>query len=198
MFNLFPKKKSVEELVDSVGPFDVYRSVQTPSYIQAQQDMIDDLFKKNYELKKENEKIKKENVELMERVNEIDNDVIRDLKDEIFVLKNDYAVLKARHQSLDEQCDEVKKSQNCSTLKIAMEDAVQAKWKELPETFSNESQEEPAFLNCACGDCHERTKQYNKQNEKYPTWEEVASDLALRVAKLEECIKYMPKVSFTK
>ena len=161
MFNLFPKKKSVEELVDSVGPFDVYRSVQTPSYIQAQQDMIDDLFKKNYELKKENEKIKKENVELMERVNEIDNDVIRDLKDEIFVLKNDYAVLKARHQSLDEQCDEVKKSQNWSTLKIAMEDAVQAKWKELPKTFPNEFQEEPAFLSCACGDCYEETKQYN-------------------------------------
>ena len=141
-------------------------------------------------------------------------------------------------KSLDEQCDEVKKSQNWSTLKVAMEDAIQAKqkevygveertdrkkvriefpnevpyeWEELPKTFPNEFQEEPAFLNCACGDCYEKTKQYNKFQDAYTeckitgykipkenSWEETASDLALRVAKLEEHIKYMPKISFTK
>lgn len=94
-------------------------------------------------------------------------------------------------KSLDEQCDEVKKSQNWSTLKIAMEDAVQTKQREVYGV------EKPAFLSCACGDCYEKTKQYNKQNEKCPTWEEAASDLALRVAKLEEQLKYIQKISFT-
>ena len=82
-------------------------------------------------------------------------------------------------KSLDEQCDEVKKSQNWSTLKVAMEDAIQAKWRELPKTFPNEFQDAYA-------------------EKKENSWEETASDLALRVAKLEEHIKYMPKVSFTK
>ena len=222
-----------------------WKATQTPSYIQAQQDMIDELMKEIKNLRplkeenvkfiehiknlreqqnflyQENEKIKKENVELMERVNEIDNDVIRDLQDEILVRKNDYAVLKAQKhpmhplqwsdisnalqkakdltagvevdldKSLDEQCDEVKKSQNWSTLKVAMEDAIQAKQREVYGV------EKPAFLSCACGDCYEKTKQYNKQNEKCPTWEEAASDLALRVTKLEEQLKYIQKISFT-
>ena len=94
-------------------------------------------------------------------------------------------------KSLDEQCDEVKKSQNWSTLKIAMEDAVQTKQREVYGV------EKPVFLSCACGDCYEKIKQYNKQNEKCPTWEEAASDLALRVTKLEEQLKYIQKISFT-
>ena len=226
MFNLFPKKKPVDKIVEdaNLAPPWQWTPTQTPSMLQAQNELIEQFLKENHDFKIENEKLKKENVELMERVNEIDNDVIRDLQDEILVRKNDYAVLKAQKQpmhplqwsdisnalqkakdlkdnvkvdldkSLDEQCDEVKKSQNWSTLKVAMQDAVQAKLGELPKTFPNEFQEEPAFLSCACGDCYEKTKQYNKQNEKYPTWEEVASDLALRVAKLEEHIKHVPKI----
>ena len=228
MFNLFSKKKSVDEIIEDANltPTWEWKPTQTPSMLQAQNELIEQFLKENHDLKIKNQKLKaeldkwekdwdeqnknvseltkemlqlrhlkEENVQLMERVNEIDNDVIRDLQDEILVLKNDYAVLKARYQSLDEQCDEVKKSQNWSTLKVTMEDAIhQAKWRELPKTFPNEFQEEPAFLSCACGDCYEKTKQYNKQNEKYPTWEEVASDLALRVAKLEEHIKHVPKI----
>ena len=301
MLNLFPIFGTPKDSISS-EEFMGWKATQTPSYIQAQQDMIDDLFKKNYELKKENEKIKKENVELMERVNEIDSDMNEEYRAEVFRLRNDNAIWKAKHQviqndykkcteqrdeykhqlnaankeidalktkhpmyplhwggvsnlfqkakdltedvevdldkSLDEQCDEVKKSQNWSTLKVAMEDAIQAKqkevygveertdrrkvriefpnevpyeWEELPKTFPNEFQEEPAFLNCACGDCYEKTKQYNKFQDAYTeckitgykipkenSWEETASDLALRVAKLEEHIKYMPKISFTK
>ena len=65
--------------------------------------------------------------------------------------------------------------------------------KELERIQENQREvygvEKPAFLSCACGDCQDRTKQYNKQNEKYPTWEEVASDLALRVVKLEKKVE---------
>ena len=65
--------------------------------------------------------------------------------------------------------------------------------KELERIQENQREvygvEKPAFLSCACGDCQDRTKQYNKHNEKYPTWEEVASDLALRVVKLEKKVE---------
>ena len=68
-----------------------------------------------------------------------------------------------------------------------------------------DKEDEPAFLKCACGDCHEKTKQYNQFHDdmyyqdayaekKEKSWEEAASDLALRVAKLEEQLKYTQKI----
>ena len=232
MFNLFPIFGTPNDSISS-EEFMGWKATQTPSMLQAQNELIEEFMKEIKNLREqqnflyeENEKLKKENVELIERVNEIDSDVIRDLQDEILVRKNDYAVLKAQKhpmhplqwsdisnalqkakdltagvevdldKSLDEQCDEVKKSQNWSTLKVTMEDAIhQAKWRELPKTFPNEFQEEPAFLSCACGDCYEKTKQYNKQNEKYPTWEEAASDLALRVVKLEKKVEELKLIN---
>ena len=68
-----------------------------------------------------------------------------------------------------------------------------------------DKEEEPAFFNCACGDCYEKTKKYNQFQEcditghkipKEKSWEEAAGDLALRVAKLEEHIKHVPKITF--
>ena len=63
-----------------------------------------------------------------------------------------------------------------------------------------DKEDEPAFLKCACGDCHEKTKQYNQFHDdmyyqdayaekKEKSWEEAASDLALKVTKLEEQLK---------
>ena len=176
MFNLFPKKKSVEELVDSVGPFDVYRSVQTPSYVQAQQDMIDDLFKKNYELKKENVKLKKEIDDLNDRVNEIDSDMNEEYRAEVFRLRNDNAIWKAKHQVIQndykkctEQRDEYKHQLNAANKEI---DALKTKHPMYPLHWGGVS-------------------------NLMATWEEAASDLALRVAKLEEQLKYIQKISFT-
>ena len=228
MFNLFSKKKSVDKIIEdaNLAPSWQWTPTQTPSMLQAQNELIEQFLKENHDLKIKNQKLKaeldkwekdwdeqnknvseltkemlqlrhlkEENVQLMERINEIDNDVIRDLQDEILVLKNDYAVLKARYQSLNEKSDEVKKSQNLSTLKVAMRDA-------LLKTFPNEFQEEPDFFSCACEDCYERTKQYNKFQDAYTecgitgykipkekSWEEAASDLALRVVKIEEQLK---------
>ena len=95
MFNLFPKKKSVDELVDSVGPFDVYRPVQTPSYLQAQQELSNNLLKENIKLKDQLKsieedgteehnnaiKLREENVELKK--------ILIDLKEENAQLKID-------------------------------------------------------------------------------------------------------------
>jgi hypothetical protein len=71
--------------------------------------------------------------------------------------------------------------------------------------------EEPAFLNCACEDCYDKTKQYNQfqdahaekwqcpcnicKQSKEKTWEEAASDLALRVIKLEKQIEELKIVN---
>jgi hypothetical protein len=205
MFILFPKKKTVDKIVEdaNLAPPWQWTPTQTPSMLQAQNELIEEFMKEIKNLREqqdflynENKNLKKENLELIERVNEIDNDVIRDLKDEIFVLKNDYAVLKAQKHpmyplhwmGLDPLIHEQSKD---LTIEQAIDKVKQkTPWVEEPidwnEDIADENLKEPAFLSCACGDCHEKTKQYNKQNEKYPTWEEVASDLALRVVKLEK------------
>jgi hypothetical protein len=235
MLNLFPIFGTPNDSISS-EEFMGWKATQTPSYIQAQDEMIGDLFKKNYELKKENEKLKKENVELIERVNEIDNDVIRDLQDEILVCKNDYAVLKEENEKLkkdivdfvfekddeiekikaqkhpmyplhwggvsnlfqkakdltegvevdlDKSLDEQPKSTRGKIHNMYFSNEVPHEWEAKPETSPNEFQE---FEEC-------KITGYKIPKEK--SWEEAAGDLALRVAKLEEHIKYMPKVSFT-
>ena len=47
MLNLFPIFGTPKDSISS-EEFMGWKATQTPSYIQAQQDMIDDLFKKNY------------------------------------------------------------------------------------------------------------------------------------------------------
>jgi phage shock protein A len=199
MFNLFPIFGTPKDSISS-KEFMGWKATQTPSMLQAQNELIEEFMKEIKNLREqqnflyeENKNLKKENLELIERVNEIDNDVIRDLKDEIFVLKNDYAVLKAQKHpmyplhwmGLDPLIHEQSKD---LTIEQAIDKVKQkTPWVEEPidwnEDIADENLKEPAFLSCAC---HEKTKQYNKQNEKYPTWEEVASDLALRVVKLEK------------
>jgi hypothetical protein len=191
------------------------------NWMSLYQEVVD----KNNELIKEVlqlRHLKQENVELMERVNEIDNDVIRDLQDQLFTLKNDYAVLKAK---FFKERDEYKDA--FESMKKGYEQEAKSADRELEKRL--ELEKEPAYLNCACGDCYDKTKQYKqfqddmyyqdayaekKQKEvefnaeellkrvtdyadsvtKEPTWEEAASDLALRVAKLEEQLKYTQKI----
>ena len=90
MFNLFPKKKSVDEIIEDSGlPNKTWEwtPTQTPSYLQAQQEMIDMLFKENIKLKKENEELKNDwhQPELCdEKIAELTKEVLqlRDLKQE--------------------------------------------------------------------------------------------------------------------
>jgi phage host-nuclease inhibitor protein Gam len=81
MFNLFPKKKSVDDLIGNVGPFDVYRPTQTPSYLQAQQEVISELIKKYNNLNEsvehlrgEAEKFYEENKKLKDQLNSVEED----------------------------------------------------------------------------------------------------------------------------
>jgi hypothetical protein len=117
-------------------------------------------------------------------------------------------------QYITEQCKCNEKVEKWSTTKVAIQDAVQAKQREvygveatltdLPKTFPNEFQEETTAENleekfdkgkdvldyfekpwrCTCNMCkHAREESQDK------SWEEAASDLALKVTKLEKQIE---------
>jgi phage host-nuclease inhibitor protein Gam len=53
MFNLFPKKKSVDEIIEDtdVTPLWEWKPAQTPSMLQAQNDLIEQFLKENHDLK---------------------------------------------------------------------------------------------------------------------------------------------------
>ena len=89
MFNLFPQKKSVDEILEDSKP---------KINITAEWN---ELLKEVLQLRH----LKEENVQLMERINEIDSDVNRDLQDQLFTLKNDYALLRAKNNTLQEFID---------------------------------------------------------------------------------------------
>jgi predicted nucleic acid-binding Zn-ribbon protein len=62
MFNLFPKKKSVDEIVNDANltPSWQWTPTQTPSVLQAQSDLIEQFLKENHDLKCKNQKLKNE------------------------------------------------------------------------------------------------------------------------------------------
>ena len=172
MLNLFPIFGTPKDSISS-EEFMGWKATQTPSYIQAQQDMIDDLFKKNYELKKENVKLKKEIDDLNDRVNEIDSDMNEEYRAEVFRLRNDNAIWKAKHQIIQndykkctEQRDEYMHQLNVTNKEI---EALKIKHPMHPLHWGGVS-------------------------NLMATWEEAASDLALRVAKLEEQLKHSQKI----
>ena len=120
-----------------------------------------------------------ENASLMERVNEIDSDMNEEYRAEVFTLKNDIAVLKAKYQILEHNyqgCikyrDEYKHQLNAANKEI---DALKTKHPMYPLHWGGVS-------NLVNSDGNE------------VTWEEAASDLALRVAKLEEQLKHSQKI----
>jgi phage host-nuclease inhibitor protein Gam len=113
MFNIFPKKKSVDEIIGNVGPFDVYRPTQTPSYLQAQQEVISELIKKYNNLNEsvehlrgEAEKFYEENKKLKDQLNSIEEDGTEEhnaaikLRQENAKLKKDFEDQKQLKDSL--------------------------------------------------------------------------------------------------
>ena len=60
MFNLFPKKKTVDEILKDADIIQswAWKPTQTPSMLQAQNDLIEQFLKENHDLKVENQKLK--------------------------------------------------------------------------------------------------------------------------------------------
>jgi len=137
MFNLFPQKKSVDEILEDSKPKinitaewnellkeNIELKKGNKNWMNLYQEVVD----KNNELLKEIKHLnylKEKNVELIDRVNEIDSDVNRDLNDEILVLKNANALWKAKYQIIyndyekcAEQRDEFKHQLNAANKEI--------------------------------------------------------------------------------
>jgi hypothetical protein len=233
MFNLFPQKKSVDEILEDAGTTrwaslyqevvdknnELLKEVLKLRHLKEENvELIDEIAKlkkdiENYVFEKDDEieKLKKENLELIERVNEIDNDVIRDLKDEIFVLENDYAVLKAqkhpmyplhwmgldpliheqaRNLTIEQAIDKVKQKTPWVEEPIDWKGKTTA--ENLEEKFDKGEDVVDYFkpYHCPCNMCkHAREENTEK------SWEEAASDLALRVVKLEKQIEELKIVN---
>jgi oligoribonuclease NrnB/cAMP/cGMP phosphodiesterase (DHH superfamily) len=84
MFNLFPKKKPFDEIVKAANltPAWEWTPTQTPSMLQAQNDLIEQFLKENHDLKVENQKLKKEIQELKNDIHqpELCNEKIQKLE----------------------------------------------------------------------------------------------------------------------
>ena len=201
MFNLWPKNE-VKEIIDNMPKF--AWKVGPSFYIDEKEytigelvEYIKSLLKENKDLtdvlksieedgtvehnnainlREENVKLKKEIDDLNDRVNEIDSDMNEEYRAEVFRLRNDNAIWKAKHQVIQndykkctEQRDEYMHQLNAANKEI---DALKTKHPMYPLHWGGVS-------------------------NLMATWEEAASDLALRVAKLEEQLKYIQKISFT-
>jgi chromosome segregation ATPase len=138
MFDLFSKKKSVDELLqENKNLEDILKSIEEDgthehnNAIKLRQENVELLDKiRQLEVAIErwhsrSKEWEKAEADLIDRVNEIDSDVNRDLTDEVFCLKNDYAVLRANHQIVQnnykkctEQRDEFKHQLNAANKEI--------------------------------------------------------------------------------
>ena len=138
MFNLFPRKKSVDELLqENKNLEDILKSIEEDGTHEHNNAIK--LRQENVRLKDEIRQLEvsierwhsrsteweKLEADYMDRINEIDSDINRELKAEVFCLKNDYAVLKAKHQIVQndykkctEQRDEYKHQLNAANKEI--------------------------------------------------------------------------------
>jgi hypothetical protein len=117
MFNLFPQKKLVDEILEDSKPKinitaewnELLKEVLQLRPLKEENEKLK-AFQKGYIHERDtareiNAKLLKEKEDLSNRVNEIDSDVNRDLQDQLFTLKNDYALLKAKNNTLQEFID---------------------------------------------------------------------------------------------
>jgi regulator of replication initiation timing len=87
MFNLFPRKKTVDETLKDSGlsPLnEFWQPVQTPSILQAQNELIEQFLKENHDLKLENQQLKRD-----VHQPELCNEKISELKKEVDNLKQE-------------------------------------------------------------------------------------------------------------
>jgi len=106
MFNLFPKKKSVDEIIEDANltPPWSWTPTQTPSMLQAQSEMIDNLLKENCGLKKEIQELKQD-----VHQPELCNEKIFKLEEEIKNWENDWD---KQNKNIIELTKEVKNLRN--------------------------------------------------------------------------------------
>jgi len=238
MFNLFPKKESVDEIIEDANLTPPWNPTQTPSMLQAQSEMIDNLLKENCGLKKEiqelkqdvhqpelcNEKILKleeeikkwesdwdqqnknikrlgqENVELKnwsDKMNERESEMykevlsLRHLKQENADLMEMLGKYRDGYQGSCYACEPVgelnqKLELQITAYKKMVEDAYEAIEK-LKKENSDLKPKHPMYpLHWGRYDRENFCEITGHKIPSQTSWEEAASDLALRVVKLEK------------
>jgi hypothetical protein len=210
MFNLFPKKKSVDEFIEDANltPPWQWTPTQTPSMLQAQNELIEQFLKENHDLKLEKQKLKAEldkwekdwdeqNKNVSELMKEING--LRHLKEEnvkhLEYIKN----LREQQDFLYQENEKLKK-ENLELIERVNEidNDVIRDLKDEIFVLKNDyavlkAQKHPMYpLHWMGLDplIHEQAKDLTIEQAidkvKEKSWEEAASDLALRVTKLEE------------
>lgn len=217
MFNLFPKKKSVDEIVKDVDitPAWAWQPTQTPSMLQAQNELIGELIKKNNKLTDDyNALINKGGLKYMEaKLQIVQNDYkkcaeqrdeykhqlnaankeIEELKNKLRDYQDQYAnsfsytdmnnlqkqldaankVIETLKSSYPLHCDGYSDSMSSIPKSISYEFKNEKSWEQAASELALrvaklEEQlkpKKPEFLNCACGDCHDKTENYNQELE---------------------------------
>jgi chromosome segregation ATPase len=104
MFNLFPKKKSVDEIIEDANltPPWQWNPTQTPSMLQAQNELIEQFLKENHDLKKEIQELKKD-----VHQPELCNEKIFKLREENVELKKILIDLKKENVELMDRVNEI-------------------------------------------------------------------------------------------
>jgi cell division septum initiation protein DivIVA len=188
MFNLFPKKKSVDEIVKDadVIPAWQWQPTQTPSMLQAQNELIEQFLKENHDLKLEIQKLKNDwhQPELCnEKIAELTKEVLqlRHLKQENADLMEILAKYRDGYQGSCYACEPVGELNQKLELRLT---AYQKMVEGASETIDKLKKENACL----------KTK-----HPMYPIhwggytvdtpWETAAADLALRVVKLEKQIE---------
>jgi regulator of replication initiation timing len=207
MFNLFPKKKSVDEIVkdaDVIPPWQ-WQPTQTPSMLQAQNDLIEQFLKENHDLKVENQKLKNDwhEPELCdEKISELKKEVLqlRHLKQENADLMEILAKYRDGYQGSCYACEPVGELNQKLEFRLT---AYQKMVEGASETIDKLKKENaclktkhpmyPIHWGSLDPEIHEKAKALTIEEtidkvKKEVSWEEAASNLALRVAKLEQLL----------
>ena len=199
---LLDEKKNLEAILKSIKEDGTEEHNAAVKLRQENAKLKDEIAKWEKDWDEQNKVI----IHLNERVNEIDSDVNRDLKDEVFCLKNDYAVLRANHQIVQnnykkctEQRDEFKHQLNAANKEIEI-------LKKDIQDYIFEKSDEYNTLKALYERAKKVTegvevnldKSLDEQSDKdiaFTPW--AASDLALRVVKLEKQIEELKIVNTT-
>jgi hypothetical protein len=251
MFNLFPKKKSADEIINDANltPSWEWTPTQTPTMLQAQNEIIEELMKEINGLRH----LKEENVRLIEEVERLKRDIVDYVivkDDKIEQLQKELNHMKAVAEgaiSLRDSSDKTEKYYECNHCKYKIahntnqwglcaccKDGLMVEKEEQKQTYFQPAQDDAYYQNtyaqksteypihwggyskeellniakyedsvidwtadegvpndeeewgCPCNVC---------KQPKEKTWKEAASDLSLRVIKLEKQIEELKIVS---
>jgi len=222
MFNLFPKKKSVDEIIEDANltPPWSWTPTQTPSMLQAQSEMIDNLLKENCGLKKEIEELKKDwhQPELCsEKISELTKEVsnLKHLKQENADLIEMLAKYRDGYQGSCYACEPVGElnqklqKEKSELLKLYNglltkgDEYLKAKLQIVENDYMKCARERDEYkhqLNATNKELEELKRKNNYPHhwggytDETP-WETAAADLALRVVKLEKQVEQLKLIN---